>query len=373
MLSGSDKARMKDLFCKQSIIQGDCLEKMHEMQENSIDCILTDPPYGLSFMGKHWDKGIPGKEFWEEALRVCKPGATMLAFGGTRTYHRLACAIEDAGWQIRDSLMWLYGSGFPKSHNHFGFEGFGTALKPAYEPILLCMKPLDGTFAQNAEKWGVAGLNIDASRIGTDEITTQLRDRSAWHGNKYGSGGYEKPIGESEARVGRWPSNLLLDEEAAAMLDAQSGVSKASSGIKKPNTPTREIYGKYNPQPNLISGHNDSGGASRFFYCAKASSSERNKGCEGMQLKPHYTQANPQPDRDNRKQNMIANNHPTVKPTKLLEYLLKLIMPPSQEAILLDPFMGSGSTLVAAKNLGFNGIGIEIEEEYCEIARNRIE
>ena len=372
---------MKDLFSTQNILHGDCLAVMRGMEANSIDCILTDSPYGISFMGKHWDKGIPTKDFWDAALRVCKPGAMMLAFGGTRTYHRLACAIEDAGWEIRDCLMWLYASGFPKSMDvskaidkskglereiigikpgHEGFDsykshsltdgwdrpwtkdphkvklyhsqtsansdlaktfsGYGTALKPAYEPIILAMKPLDGTFAKNAEKWSVAGLNIDASRIegkidsGWSKSGNKESDNLSMSGKNYARD--PKP----DSLNGRWPSNLLLDSEAAQILDAQSVVSKSNSV-----------------------------GASRFFYCAKASPSERNKGCDGK------------------------NTHPTVKPIKLLEYLLKLIMPPSQDAVVLDHFAGSGSTLVAAKNLGFNAIGIEIDSEYCEIARRRIE
>ena len=146
-----------------NILLGNCKDILKDFADNAFNCVITDPPYGLSFMGKDWDSVVPDKQYWEEILRVCKPGTMMLCFGGPRTYHRLACAIEDAGWEIRDCLMWLYGQGFPKSHNHFGFEGYGTALKPSYEPILLCMKPLDGTFAQNAEKWGVAGINIDAS------------------------------------------------------------------------------------------------------------------------------------------------------------------------------------------------------------------
>lgn len=339
---------MNDLFCSQKIIQGDCLEKMRDMQENSIDCILTDPPYMLGFMGKHFDrpKDNPASdpEIWKEALRICKPGSTLLAFGGDRTHHYLMNALEQAGWEIRTCLYWIFGSGFPKSYQ-FGkqlsdeWKGFGTALKPAAEIIVMAMKPLDGTFAQNAEKWGVAGLNIDASRIGTDcTIRKNCSDTGTFI-----SKSHEKQITGSNS--GRWPSNLLLDEEAAEMLDAQSGNSVSKSGGMGGNDP-----GMWSGKRNMErGGHNDSGGASRFFYCAKASPSERNKGCEG-----------------------IANTHPCVKPTKLLEYLLKLIMPPNPNAMVLDPFAGSGSTLVSAKNLGLNAIGIEIEEGYCEIVRNRI-
>lgn len=148
------------------IIHGDCLEEMKKMGDNSISCIVTDPPYGLGFMGKKWDARVPQDEIWKEALRITKPGGHILAFGGSRTYHRLTCAIEDAGWEIRDCIMWIYGSGFPKSHNHFGIEGYGTTLKPAHEPIIMGMKLCDGTFKENAEKWGQAGININDCRIG---------------------------------------------------------------------------------------------------------------------------------------------------------------------------------------------------------------
>jgi DNA modification methylase len=338
---------------------------MRTMADNSIDCVLTDPPYGLHFMGKDWDKfkksnfnekgdykylencGIDNRsctvrsiysananagtyhdrrndEFQEfmykfglEALRVLKPGGHMLMFGAPRRYHRQAAGLEDAGFEIRDCLMWIFGQGFPKSHNKFGLEGYGTALKPAYEPIIMAMKPLDGTYAQNAEKWGLGGINIDESRIKikNDDFETK----------------------------GRWPANIIFDEEAAQLLDEQSGILKSGKltpCIRNGKNPYCGGFG----DPNGYFEQN-SGGASRFFYCAKASCRERSEG----------------------------NNHPTVKPLKLLEYLLKLIMPPNPDAIVLDPFLGSGSTLVAAKNLSFNAIGIEISEDYCEIARKRIE
>jgi DNA modification methylase len=381
---------------------------MKEMQDNSISCILTDPPYGLSFMNKSWDHGIPQIEYWQEMLRICKPGAFLMAFGGTRTFHRLTCLIEDAGWEIRDCLSWLYGSGFPKSldvskaidkskgeerevvgikpgHENFidnpkfqhqkgierewykdpekvkryhsqtkassdlakQFDGYGTALKPAWEPIILAMKPCDGTFAQNVEKWGQAGLNIDECRIETKE---------KWTRNNHTDGGYQrgfKPLSLENNSKGRWPANLILDEEAGVLLDEQSGIE-----------------------------------ASRFFYCAKASPSERNRGCEELPVKEDVEHAhgryrcknckklkldhNPcnceNPDFERTQVN--KNFHPTVKPQKLLQYLLKLIMPP-KDGVILDPFAGSGSTLVAAQELGFNAIGIELEKDYCEIARKR--
>lgn len=318
------------------------------MAANSIDCILTDPPYGLKFMGKDWDHGIPGIPFWKEALRVAKPGAVMLVFGGARTYHRLTCAIEDAGWEIRDCIMWLHGQGFPKSHN-FGrklgdqWEGYGTALKPAYEPIIVCMKPLDGTFLQNAEKWSVSGINIDKSRIYTDQkyIRKQSKNIDDFFVGK-------KQNFHERHSSGRWPANVILDEVAAELLDKRSIFSR-SCKINKHNKYKTGF--ECNQNSFYIKGdwsakntYSDSGGASRFFYCAKACPSDRGK----------------------------ENTHPCVKPQKLLQYLLKMIMPPKPEAIVLDPFVGSGSTLVAAKNLGFNAIGIELVQEYVDIAEKRL-
>ena len=226
------------------VIQGDCLEEMAKMEANSIDFIVTDPPYGLSFMGKNWDHGIPGTPFWEQALRICKPGSMLAAFGGTRTHHRLMVAIEDAGWEIRDCMMWLYGVGFPKSHNNFGLEGYGTALKPSWEPIILAMKPLDGTYKQNAEKWGIAGINVEECRIEGQKRNTHS------DGNHTGSNRIYSPIGEGfqgKDESGRWPANLLLDEEAAEMLDQQSG-QLSQCGGKKSTTHSDGCFNIGTPQ-----------------------------------------------------------------------------------------------------------------------------
>lgn len=326
------------------IINDDCLNAMKQMADNSIDFIVTDPPYGLNFMGKHWDRKVPNHEIWAEALRICKPGSMLAAFGGSRTHHHLMIALEQAGWEIRDVIMWLYGSGFPKSHNKFGLDGYGTALKPSHEPIILAMKPLDGTFAQNAEKWGLAGINIDASRIATNEKITRecLGLASSLHE------GYKRPYHELAEKkiygssIGRWPANLILDEEAAEMLDEQTGNSVSKSGGNRGDKSGWK--GLKNVERG---GHNDSGGASRFFYCAKASPSERNRGCEE------------------------GNIHPTIKPLSLMRYIIKLLAPPGNP-ILLDPFAGSGSTLIAAQELGIESIGIEINPEYCIIAKKRL-
>ena len=349
----------------QEIILGDCLEVVKTFPDNHFSAVVTDPPYGLNFMDKKWDHGIPGTEIWAECLRVCKPGGFLLAFGGTRTYHSLTCAIEDAGWEIRDCLMWIYGSGFPKSHNHFGIEGYGTCLKPAYEPIIMAMKPCDGTFKQNAEKWGQAGININACRIATDQNLGRTTSSNTLY-----EGGWKK-IERPNPEGGRWPANILFDEEATKSLDEQSGVLTSGSGRKRSfNSHSLYEHGLKSSDQQF---QGSSGGASRFFYCAKASSRERN---EGLQALPYQIRgalnATVHGDSRTGKKTIQKNNHPTVKPLKLMEYLIKLISPP-KDVLILDPFAGSGTTLLACKNLGISGIGIEKEKEYAEIARKRIE
>lgn len=318
-------------------IHGDCRDIMATLPENSVSAIVSDPPYGLSFMGKGWDHGVPGVEFWEAALRVAKPGAMLLAFGGTRTWHRMVCAIEDAGWEIRDQLCWLYGSGFPKSHN-FGrevaqFAGYGTALKPAWEPIILAMKPCEGTFAANAAAHGVAGLNIDGGRI---EIGDTGGTWGATQRASIGYGGTDPTNYQTERHPkGRWPANVCLDEEAAAMLDEQSE------------------------------------GASRFFYCAKASRSERNAGLEHLPKKTGCT-LGAGIGIGNGSEVSKNNPHPTVKPVDLMRWLVRLVKMPSG-TVILDPFMGSGTTGVACALEGAHFIGIEQDAQYLEIAKARIE
>ena len=293
-----------------TIINDDCLHAMQGLEDNTIDSIVTDPPYGLSFMGKDWDHGIPGVVFWQEALRIAKPGCHLLAFGGTRTFHRLAVAIEDAGWEIRDTVMWVYGSGFPKSLNIGkqgveGYEGYGTALKPAWEPVIVARKPIDGTVANNVLKWGTGGINIDGCRVivgeGREQQQQQGRDGALGPVPICGprNGGKVYPV-----TLGRFPANLIHD-----------GSDEVVSGF--PND------------------------TSRFFYCAKASKSERGEG----------------------------NNHPTVKPLALMRYLCRLVTPP--DGVVLDPFCGSGSTLVGALQEGFRYLGIEKDPDYVNIAYHR--
>lgn len=304
------------------IHHGDCLEIMPTLPAESVDSIVTDPPYGLSFMGKNWDHGIPGVPFWSEAFRVAKPGTHLLAFGGTRTFHRLTCAIEDAGWEIRDCIMWVYGSGFPKSHNLSGdWQGWGTALKPAWEPIIVARKPLTGTVAQNVQAYGTGAVNVDGCRAGevpspsirhreTAKVSGKSgRDMHSQHRIKLGLNPYNKDnelycTPRPGEQLGRWPANLIHDGS-----DEVTGLM---------------------------------GEAARFFYCAKASKADRDEG----------------------------NHHPTVKPTDLMRYLCRLVTPPG--GIVFDPFCGSGSTGKAARLEGFQFIGIEREVEYVEIARHRI-
>jgi len=382
---------------------GDCLDVMTGMADNTIDSIVTDPPYGLTFMGKTWDHGVPGVPYWQEALRVAKPGAFLLAFGGTRTYHRLTCAIEDAGWQIRDCIMWVYGSGFPKSANisklldkaagaerevigeirRWGnaagsgrggqyangyessvcgaerfdpitapateaaqaFDGYGTALKPAYEPIIVAMKPVDGSFANNALTWGLAGLNIDECRV-----LTEGRPLRGQHGPRPQDGtassydmGSRYAVGETTQ--GRWPANLIHDgsDEVMDLFPASAPAKAAHRGAG--------INGATFKAPDYAStvrGHNDNGGsAARFFYCAKASQSERNAGLDGR------------------------NPHVSVKPLALMQYLCRLVKTPTGGTVL-DPFMGSGTTGVACANTGSNFVGIERDAGYFAVAEKRI-
>jgi len=305
-------------------------------------------------MGKAFDKlkdnPAADPKVWAEALRICKPGSMLAAFGGDRTHHHLMNALEQAGWEIRTCIYWLFGSGLTKSHNHFGIEGYGTALKPAAEIIVLCMKPLEGTYAQNVAKWGIGGINIESSRI-SSTLESRKRSPSSEFGQFSGWNAHKNVESFYDASKGRWPASLLLDEQAAEMLDKQSNFSKSTDHRNFQQKQSGDIYqwSGYKAKYTRSGGYKDSGGASRFFYCAKASSSERKAGLDNHN-----------------------GWHPTVKPLSLMRYLIKLLAPPGSPT-LLDPFAGSGSTLIAAKQLGINAVGIELNEEYCEIARKRLE
>lgn len=376
---------------------GDCIEVMRSMADGSVDSIVTDPPYELGFMGKSWDStGIAySVELWTEALRVLKPGGHLLAFSGSRTYHRMACAIEDAGFEIRDQIMWLYGSGFPKSldvskaidkqagvkrevvgqkiagiatgqNNAVGgpkplvdvlgdpitdkakqWSGWGTALKPAHEPIVLARKPLIGTVAANVLEHGTGALNIDGSRVASDDgfekawdkpVTTNISAK----GGRYISEGNNHTVDLSASKPvgGRWPANVIHDG-------------------------SDEVVDRFP----------DNGSAARFFYCAKANKRDRNEGLDGFEIRQTIGGGGTNPAGPGDKYGSIKakaqNFHPTVKPTDLMRYLVKLITPPN--GVVFDPFMGSGSTGKGAIIEGFNFVGIEQDADYLDIARARIQ
>lgn len=308
---------------------GNCLEVLKGIPDDSVDSIVTDPPYGLSFMGKKWDYDVPEQAIWEECLRVLKPGGYLLAFSGARTQHRMAVRIEDAGFEIRDMIAWVYGSGFPKSMDVSKaidkaagaerkitspatdaarqWQGWGTALKPALEPITVARKPFKGTVAANVLEWGTGAINIDGCRVVGDVWTRRTPYKDNIKGGQLHAAKSESTYAcgpQSGNELGRWPANLIHDG------------SDETTGFL--------------------------GSAARFFYCAKAGKKDRGEG----------------------------NNHPTVKPTDLMTYLCRLVTPTG--GVVLDPFMGSGSTGKAAVREGFRFVGIEMDESYLKIAEARI-
>ncbi len=367
----------------------------------SFDACVTDPPYdlrtdgqdqskqealfdlpareGRGFMGQRWDaSGIAfDPSFWLQVYHVLKPGAHLVAFGGTRTAHRMICAIEDAGFEIRDLLMWIYGQGMPKSRNLDGdWNGWGTGLKPAWEPIVLARRPLsEPTLELNIGRWGVGALNIDGSRIEGakgDGVwgSSQETCRSTFNGSP------ENPGYRSEAHpLGRWPANLILDEVSASVLDAQSGTLKSGANpTRRSSAKFKNVYAEFQGQQACTPARGaDQGGASRFFYCSKSSRSERNAGLDGFEEKPlHWSSGdqNPGSFQAPGTHKAAQNYHPTVKPIDLCAWLCRLITPP--HGLILDPFMGSGSTGCACVPLGYGFVGIEREAEFVTIASARI-
>jgi site-specific DNA-methyltransferase (adenine-specific) len=350
------------------ILVGDCRDRLKELSDGSIDSIVTDPPYELGFMGKSWDASGVAYDVtvWRECLRVLKPGGHLLAFSGSRTYHRMAVAIEDAGFQIRDQIMWVYGSGFPKSLNVGkqdgceNWEGWGTALKPAHEPIVLARKPLVGTVAENVLRFGVGGLNIDGCRVGDEVLPAQTAGQAQL-------GTFERTDMVTPERVGRWPANLIHDG-SDEVLELFPHPHSAGSQRTEPSGSDNNYMGR---GKNSGVRFGDSGSAARFFYCAKASKKDRNEGLDGFpEKRPDDRTQTGMGTFDEKGVAKQANHHPTVKPTELMRYLCRLITPPN--GVILDPFTGSGSTGKAAILEGFKFVGVEQSVEYVAIAEARI-
>lgn len=362
------------------LFHGDCLEVMKGLPDNSVDSIVTDPPYGLKFMGQKWDYDVPSVEIWTECFRVLKPGGHLLSFAGTRTQHRMACNIEDAGFEIRDMIAWIYGSGFPKSHNLKGeWKGWGTALKPALEPITFARKPLNGTVAENVQAFGTGAINIDECRVPINADVDQSQLRAINKSVRDGSDGWGMNTKEAYTSQainieGRFPANLIHDgsDEVLAMFPITTSGSnntiKESGKDKRGNTSA--AYGaESRPSGTEMISYGDTGSAARFFYCAKANRKDRNEGLESNEkplLKANSTM------RDCEKADWSKRNgnfHTTVKPTQLMRYLCRLITP--KGGVVLDPFMGSGSTGKAALLEKFRFIGIEREFKYYNLATAR--
>lgn len=391
------------------VINMECLIGMRMMlADNSIDAVVTDPPYGLSkqpdmnevlrhwlngddyvhasggFMGKTWDSFVPGPSIWKEVFRVLKPGGHLLAFFGTRTYDLGTLAIRLAGFEIRDQIDWVYGSGFPKSLDvskstgDEQWQGWGTALKPAHEPICVARKPLTGTVVENVLQFGTGGMNIDGCRVGDEDMSSQWNrtrnDNNGEMGARYAQSSRE--VGK-KVPPGRFPANFIHDgsDEVVSLFPAKAGAAAPVKGTEQSEV-TNSIYGKFNDRlPGQF--YNDSGSAARFFYCAKASKSDRDEGVMlAMVTAAEMTDREPDTDGLNSpragagRTSGARNNHPTVKPTALMQWLVRLVTPPGGK--VLDPFTGSGSTGKACAIEGFDFIGFEMDPHYCEIAKQRI-
>ena len=395
------------------LLNGDCIEQMQKLIDEGVqvESVVTDPPYELGFMGKSWDaSGIAfDKKTWELAFQLLKPGGYLLAFSASRNYHRMAVAVEDAGFEIRDQIMWIYGSGFPKSLNigmgvdkkqgnervtvgertrnvkpfdddngwnsnnttgnhiytkgNTEWEGWGTALKPAHEPIVMARKPLEGTVVDNVLEHGVGGINIDECRVGKEILEEQIAGRS----NKIGT--FERKNMITPKREGRYPANVMHDgSDVVNDIFPNSKGSSGNGNAKVGETSKGAIPLRRGEAPL----YNDEGSASRYFYCPKTAKSERNQGLVEFDDK-QYSHDGRKKSIENpyqRNKSISKNSHPTVKPVELMKYLCRLVTP--KGGTVLDPFMGSGSTGMAAKDEGFDFIGIEREKEYFEISEQRI-
>jgi site-specific DNA-methyltransferase (adenine-specific) len=409
-----------------TLLLGNCLDVLSGVEDCSVDSVVCDPPYGLSFMGKRWDYDVPSVAIWRECLRVLKPGGYLLAFAGSRTQHRMAVNIEDAGFEIRDMIAWVYGSGFPKSHNvscsidkmsgHGNrgraiptassyqssdveqenkltsnpvgpyepktdeakkWAGYGSALKPSIEPITVARKPLDGTIAENVLKWGTGAMNIDGCRVPMDQDdfdklskgVDAIRDRggsmeNSWKNSSDLSGA------NPASPLGRWPANFIHDgsqEVLDLFPETKGGAWVNTDGARHFNNNGKKTG-------YIASGRSDAstGSAARFFYCSKSNKRDRNEGCESIEPRKYsHDGRDARNETAYQRNDSMANNfHPTVKPTDLMRYLCRLVTQPG--GVVLDPFMGSGTTGKAAMLEGFRFIGCEMDEEYYKIAEARV-
>lgn len=409
-----------------TLYHGSMLDMGECITSNSIDSIVTDPPYELNFMGKGWDRaGVSfQKETWEKCFETLKPGGYLLAFGGSRTYHRIACAIEDAGFEIRDCVMWLYGSGFPKSMNvglaidkkngveskvvgtsdkgkstnsgsgiyacnngkdnsmkrvfdvkeaQNEWKGWGTCLKPAYEPIIVARKPFVGSLVDNVLEHGVGGMNIDECRVPT---TDDLYRPPCENGSIYSlkERKYTTKVGSGSYKLGRFPANVIHDGSEEVIANMPDTKGNGNTRHNKNDPTNTNCFGKYNSC--VTAGYEDSGSAARYFYCAKASKRDRDEGLDQFEEKSGGSLKFREDGSSDGKISKRRNTHPTVKPTALMQYLIRLVTP--RGGVILDPFMGSGSTGKAAmyenkdRDSQYKFIGVDITPEYLPIAEARI-
>lgn len=425
------------------LYNGNMLDMLEVIEPNSIDSIITDPPYELNFMGKGWDNaGVSfQKETWEKCFQVLKSGGYLLAFGGSRTFHRIACAIEDAGFEIRDTIMWLYGSGFPKSMNiglaidkkngvesevistgrsgatsrayqseemttsgdyeikkaNNEWNGWGTALKPSFEPIIIARKPFKGSLVDNVLENGVGGYNIDECRVQTNDRWVvpphKAKDVAEGYQRKNKSMFVDKK-GNTTNELGRFPANTILTYDDTDFEEVCGGfpITKSGSKLSYGSVRKKQVDNCYklgftqkeiNDGQNAPDNYGDSGSASRYFYCAKASKKDRNEGLEEFEDKikvfngKSSSSSKEIKDVEKRFTTITKNTHPTVKPTELMQYLVRLVTP--ENGTILDPFNGSGSTGKAVmyenkeRNKNYKYIGIELTEEYLPISKARID
>lgn len=428
-------------FGSHAVAVDDVLASLRSLPDNSFDALLCDPPYGFRFMNKRWDYDVPSVEVWREALRVLKPGAALLSFGGARTFHRIAIGIEDAGFELRDCLCWLYAKGFPKSLNvglaidnaagakrpkigtrkltgnaavstrekggTYGvqvgtvpakeidvtgpatelaalWDGYGTALKPAWEPIILARKPLDGTVANNVAKWGTGALAIDACRIERDPDDVSGYSKALPPpGPNVAMSGANYPRDPKPDAEGRWPANVALDEEAGRILDDEVGERPSRKSVTRYGGGNQggPVFRGRSGRARPDAGYDESGGPSRFFFSAKVSTKEREFGCDALPKRS----AGETTDREDGSDGLNSpragagltsgarNHHPTLKPLALTRWLASLIKPPTDGAVLLVPYAGAGSEMIGALQAGWPVVfGIEAENDYVEIAQARI-